>query len=192
MQGADDLVNLVTTKLVASNRAAEAFALFRATRPPGSDLAYVSNGEFRQPSSGNPFDWRILDQAGVEFRPAGDGHGLDIRFLDAPLRLRNVSQVLRLAPGRYRLAVDYDASALRAPKPLRMIIACFGAPAVLADASLDPQISSASATADFEVPVNGCALARIALASDQAPASWKKRFAGTLRLLRVAITRPDA
>jgi tetratricopeptide (TPR) repeat protein len=184
---ASELVDKVTSRLVARNRAAQAFTLFRTSRKPGAAIGYVNNGEFREAFSGNPFDWRVLEQSGVEIRRSdGDGGGLTIRFFDIPLRFRNVSQVLRLAPGRYHLSVGYDASHLNAPEPLAMKIACFkGAP--LANAIMESKSKSGQATADFEIPANDCGLARIVLANDSAP-NWNRRYSGALQLKRVAIT----
>lgn len=180
------IADKVTRKLVANGRGAEAFTLFRVTREV-VDAGYVFNGDFARDFSQNPFDWRIVEQAGVEFSRDGEGGGLAIRFLDSPVRLSNVSQLLRLAPGRYRLAVAFDATRLRAPKPLRFAAACTDSGLGLAQLPLPPGTASDADSVELAVPAEGCGLVRLTLQSAEAPASWKHRYDGVLRLRRVAI-----
>ena len=131
----NDFINKTTSDLVRNKRYADAFELFRSTRKPQNEMPNdrIYNGSFELPPSGNGFDWQIRGQAGVDFtflaleganqsatttqaglqRPS-KGTGLSIRFLNNPIQLRNVSQMILLEPGAYRLAVTFSTRDLRA------------------------------------------------------------------------------
>lgn len=205
----DGLVNLVTARLVRSGRYFEAFVLFRLTREEvaAARPGYVYNGSFELPISGNPFDWQLKGQAGVDFQivrqwrqPDGarppradaeglaDGRALAIRFLNNPIRFDNMVQLLRLAPGAYRLTVVYATSDLRTPKPLQIGIHCLESGRRLgASPFADGTVDDGRLTVDFEVKRNSCAMQRLAVFNEQLTTSWQNRYAGTLFIRRVGI-----
>ncbi|MBI4723845.1 MAG: hypothetical protein HY765_02180, partial [Rhodomicrobium sp.] len=70
-----------------------------------STLGLLTNGSFEAASSGLPFDWRIQRglNAVAEFSSLGSERTLHIGFGTGRVRFPEVSQVVLLAPGRYRL-----------------------------------------------------------------------------------------
>lgn len=193
--GLDDLINQITGAFIRQQRYSEAFLLFRLTRDETADTGLVYNGGFDQPVSGNPFDWRLTRQAGVDLAiaPRRTASGevesvLAIRFLDNPIRFANVSQMVRLAPGQYRLAIAYSARELRAPKPLKFSVACVESGARIGAGLFEyGTLASAELSFDFTVPPTRCSLQRLLVYNENLTESWKNRYAGTLYLHRVAI-----
>lgn len=206
------LVNRATARLIADNRHQEAFALFNKTlaRDPRRGRNLVYNGEFLQEISGNRFDWSIRRQAGIEFKflsppstdqvasgksdalgVAGTQGGLAIRFLGTPVRMRNVGQLIRAPAGNYHLTVTYSAKRLKAPKPVRMRVDCFGSNRHLGQLEFNKgNVKTTRSIFSFSVPTTDCPLQYLSVATQAAPKSWRQsyRYSGTLVLERVAIT----
>lgn len=207
--GGSDLsgqINRLTARFIEEKRYAQAFLLFRLTRTAADRqaLGYVYNGGFDLPPSGNPFDWHLRHQAGVDLRIATEpeprgagvvphkGGGLVVRFLDNPIRFRNVWQWLRLAPARYRLVVRYAAQKLKTPRPLKIALTCRDRAEPLAEIAFESGTFDAQeAAADFAVPVDDCALQLIRVLNDPMPMSWRNRYDGTLYLENVSIRRVE-
>lgn len=197
----DGLINHTTARLIREARYLEAFLLFRLTRPSdsGSDSGYVYNGEFRQAPSGNPFDWQVRSQSGVDFQwvaedseEAGQDQALVVRFLNNPIQFRNIAQHIRLMPGPYELSLTYSADDLSAPKPLRLAIGCIGGGNNLAEVELAPGRSGEiTVVRGFHVPPSGCPLQQLYVFNEKMPMSWRNRYTGSLRLDRVAIARTE-
>jgi tetratricopeptide (TPR) repeat protein len=201
--GLDGGINRLTKRFIEEKRYAQAFLLFRLTR--GRSVGYVTNGGFDQPLSGNPFDWCLRPQAGVDLRfeakqPPQSGHSEDgeavrdrrlaIRFLDTPVRFRNVSQWLRLAPAHYRLTVRYAARDLSTPRPLGLSLACLEGGKPLAEIALDDgTFAIREETVDFVVPAGDCALQQLVVSNGPMPMSWQDRYSGTLYLEKVSVSR---
>ena len=206
----ENLINLVTIRLIAQGQYAEAYSMFLQTRTAtDSDRSgYVNNGTFSYLPSGNIFDWTIRPQAGVDVeivngiaRALGadstgstvtDKHvpsALSIRFLDNPIRFRNVSQLVRLPAGSYRLAVSYKAISLVMPKPLKVGISCYQGKSDLGTISFEGgYIDQEQIYVDFEVPTESCELQQLFVYNDPLPMSWQNRYAGVLLVRRIAIT----
>jgi hypothetical protein len=212
--GQDDVgpvTNQVTTALLNAGRASDAYLLFILTRPTGKETVagYVYNGSFEKPVSGNPFDWQIRSQAGVDIKiverhprsgksdpgadpdaPADD-KALAVQFLGGPLHFRNVSQFLRLTPGAYRLRVDSGSVDLRTPEPVKLSISCPNGNVTLGALDFESGTSTGrTASLDFSVPPAGCDLQRIETVGPNLPLSWRYRYEGTLFLDRIQILRP--
>lgn len=193
LKGLDQHISRVTSRLVQEKRYADAFLLFRLTRPTGteSEAGYVYNGEFRLPISGNSFDWQIRPQAGVDFQfqeEANDRKSLVVRFLETPIRFHNITQFLRLPPGQYRLSLSFSAEALVAPKPLQVGIRCKDSNKVLVAVALeDGSTVNVENTAGFSVPPENCSLQTLYFFTDPMPLSWRNRYRGVLRVNHVSI-----
>lgn len=207
----EPLINLVTAKLAASGDYGAAFQLFEQTRPSKSARSqnFVYNGDFAMPFSGNVFDWRVSRQAGVEIdmartENAGIDYGLSgtptqsaaaqkalaIRFLNTPVRFRNITQMMTLPPGNYRVTVKYSARQLKTPKPLRFAISCMGAGTGLATVEFAKYGTFGTRTAaqDFSVPGDACPAQQIFMFGETLPDSWKYRYEGTFYLESVRIS----
>jgi hypothetical protein len=104
---AEELAPLLDA-LIRDNRVDAAYNLWLQYLPE-ADLAGVgllTNGNFEKRPSGLPFDWRIASglNAAAELTPSdGAGGVLHVRFGSGRVRFPELTQVVFLAPGRYRL-----------------------------------------------------------------------------------------
>ncbi len=204
-------VNQVTSLLVREDLGEEAYDLFKRMRAEdkaaGDNL--VHNGEFRQPVRGNQFDWQIASQAGVDFefvgQPTKDNsqngeasaqqtplseRGLAIRFLGTPVQRGNVSQLIGLPAGDYKLSLAYSSTQLRTPKPLTLSMSCRAARLQLAEFLFEAEdVAPTETTLSFTVPEKDCSLQRILVSTQRTPNSWRKSFlySGSLFLNRLTI-----
>jgi hypothetical protein len=184
--------NQLTSALLGRKKEAKAHALFHETRQGEAreQDALVYNAGFSRPFSGSQFDWAITRQSGVaiERKQAGDGWALSIRFLDSPIRLKNVMQAVALEPGNYRLKVRYAASGLRMPKPVSLALSCHGHPAVLASIPFEGGDRGwTDAAADFTISRGDCPLHQVHVSNGDAAETWRNRYGGTLQLDHVSI-----
>lgn len=93
-----------------------------------ADIEFVRNASFERDPTGLPFDWRVStpQNAIVAFSPLKDKPGqraLHISFGTGRVRFPEISQVLILAPGRYRLTGNVR-TAITAKRGLRWQITC--------------------------------------------------------------------
>ena len=197
-EGKEDLsgpINQVTQRLMALGQARAAFALYRLTRTneQANVLGIVNDADFLLEPSGNPFDWNFRQQSGMAVEHQNSDAGLVIRFLNSPImRLRTVSQWLRLLAGTYRLVVRYEPLGLVTPSELHISVACRSDGVELADLVLDQgERGVRESEVAFSVPANGCDLQQIQLYNNQKTESWKHRYSGKLMLHRIAIERSD-
>jgi tetratricopeptide (TPR) repeat protein len=194
--------NQLTAKLLSMNDQSGALALFRNSRTgeAKSDTGPVHNAGFEREPSGNAFDWSVERQPGVSIeRTNRRGTGVEpdrgewlmqIRFLDSPIRLKNLRQTTSIAPGRYELVVDYESDALRMPRPVALALTCAGAREPLAMAVFEEGSRGLSeAKAAFIVPAEGCLLQELGLRNEDATESWRNRYSGSLLLHSVKVER---
>jgi len=195
-------VNRLGGAMIRQKQLISAYELFANTRSAAEkdEIGYIYNGSFNLPSTGNPFEWRIRKQSGVEVSTFRGNHTdgqkpefgsyVNLRFLGNPLQLRNVAQWLRLPPGNYRLDVIYAPTELRTPKPLRVVIDCIGSTNRTAIMDL-AQGTSAPTTESltFNVPESKCLLSKIEINNEFVALSWHNKFEGQIRLYDVRIIR---
>jgi len=72
-------------------------------------VGFLINGSFERPPSGYPFDWTVAKGSGVTIdivprTDEADQNALLIEFGQGRVDFKGVSQILMLAPGRYRLS----------------------------------------------------------------------------------------
>jgi hypothetical protein len=96
--------------LIERNRAGDAYNVWLATLSPKQleNLGLLTNPGFESDPSGSPFDWKIERglNAGASLSPLGGPGGrrqLHVTFGGGRVRFPEVSQVLLLGPGRYRI-----------------------------------------------------------------------------------------
>lgn len=125
-------------------------------------LDNVFNGDFRDPVSNRGFDWRISYVAGAEVHvvPRADtpGQMLEVHFLDQRVPFSGqVSELLALAPGRYRLSGLARLDDLRSERGLQWTVSCADDGRLLgATARLRGSQPWRAFGATFEVPATGC------------------------------------
>lgn len=193
-EGSGDLrsvINVLTNALLRKKQGLEALRLFRLTLSEEEEkvAGYVFNGDFSLAPNGNPFDWIIADRRGVSLnriQQAGAENALEARFLAVPINFNLNLQRLRLPPSKFQLTVKYSTSALNAPKPIKLGIACgrrrLGKLVLSATQGERREIHS-----NFQVPVGECDLQSIQLFNDRIVESWRNRYSGSLRLHSVDI-----
>lgn len=187
------VINSVTNSFLREKRYTDAYLLFQLTRPENSRSGYVYNDAFAMPFSGNAFDWKVRNQAGVSFDQVPDNgnifSALSMRFLDNPIQFRNVTQLVRLIPGPYEATISYEGRDLIMPKPIRFAIRCIPSNAISLSAPLQEGTYERSESHAFRVPVENCALQELFLYNDKLPLSWRNRYRGTLVLKSIKIRR---
>lgn len=193
-------INRFTVKLLQSRNDTAAYLIFLNTlsEDEKTESGYVFNGNFSQTPNGNPFDWTLNNQSGldisivdVDATTSSDSEkALQVRFLDSPVRLNRGFQLLRLPPSEFTLSADYATRSLRGPTPVRLAIGCLRGKTDLASIELAIGGSSdQTVSTDFTVPPTGCELQRIRLVNDNFVESWRNRYSGALLLKSVSITR---
>lgn len=183
------LVNRVTAKLLKlkQDQAAYLFHLNYGGLDTNDD-AYVKNGNFAQKPDGSAFDWSVSAQRGVNITLNATS-GAQIQFLDSPVQLDNLSQLIALAPGSHALTLEYSTQYLKTPAPVRLEVRCRSGK-LLGNVVLEGPTKPLSKTGiTFEVPQGDCLLQRIAVTSDKLPESWQNRYSGIVTLSSIKIER---
>lgn len=128
-----------------------------------SEDALLYNGDFNVPLGGLPFNWTVVAVPGADVSIVADddgkGHALRVQFSGARVPGWNVSELLLLPPGRYRLSGRVKAQDLRATRGLWWRLACADEPQ---DSLAQTQLVAADLpwtgfAADFTVSAQGCA-----------------------------------
>lgn len=161
-------------RLIKGGRFDEAYRTWRGTLAPErrSSDSYPYNGDFAADPDGLPFDWVLQSIAGAEIDlvaspDGGKGRALQIQFSGARVDFHNVTQLMLLPSGRYRLGGRVKASNLLTQRGLRWRVSCAdifkGALAVHTDlvtlGHTKPMAGSipwADFNLAFEVPKGGC------------------------------------
>lgn len=153
---------------IREHRWAQAYVQWAATLTDGQRgaLGNVFDGGFELPASNIGFGWRLTSAPGTQavFTTVTGGtgiHALKVTFDgDGPQNgFRPVTQLLALAPGRYRLTGIATAQDLDTPRGLQWVIICAeGKHQLLGTSDLLKGSQAWSAfKQDFEVPEQGCA-----------------------------------
>ncbi len=125
-------------------------------------LGNVFNGGFEWEPGIGGFDWRLGRISGARIsRLGGEGVtgrvALRVAFEDQRVRFRHVSQLMALAPGRYRLQGRARPDNLRTERGLVWTVACAGDGAALGEtAPLRGNGPWRDFEAEFVVPGQGC------------------------------------
>ena len=148
---------------------------------------YVFDSAFTLTPSGKPFDWAIAKTTDVDVTFANlalaeDEQGLRVNFRNSPAKLGNISQLLKLDPGHYRLLATVTARNLDAPKGLKWMIVCRapGATSLTQLEVLDKTYRLKELSTDFTVPPEGCPLQLLVLRTGVTTRSWRMRYNGTV------------
>jgi hypothetical protein len=140
--------------------------------PPGQldHAGLLFNGSFETPPWGGPFDWTIMQGAGVTIdivpRPDdGKQHALLVEFQHGRVEFNSVTQLVVMAPGAYRFTGRYKGE-LAGPSGLKWRVTC--AAGTAAQAGEGPMITGAApAWTDFafafSVPEAGCGAQQVRL-----------------------------
>ena len=116
--------------LISKNRVDAAYNAWLQFLPMGQleKNELLTNGRFESKPSGLPFDWKIDPgvNAIADFVPLGKnskGHAFHIKFSDGRIQFPQLSQVLFLPPGHYRLEGNLRGS-ISGKRGLRWQIRC--------------------------------------------------------------------
>jgi hypothetical protein len=158
-------------RLIASGHYREAYRDWVAmTRSwgPGNLKSQPYDGDFSIASHNLAFDWFLPSFAGARAAivpTSDDGHALYVEFSGAHVAFNDLSQLLLLAPGDYRLSGLVRAQELRTSRGLWWQIECLGPPqAMLAHTELvSGTLPWTKFGIDFHVPEKGCGAQRLVL-----------------------------
>jgi hypothetical protein len=109
------------------------------------------NPHFRKSAVPGPFNWQFSSGTPGVAEPAGGG-GLDVIYYGRE-EVTLASQLVRLAPGRYRLAMQVAGSSPAAG--LAWAVQCLPANSALAQLPFGPAVQGSIST-EFSVPGSGC------------------------------------
>jgi hypothetical protein len=151
-------------RLVNDGLFKEAYATWLTTLPPDrrADSGALYNGAFQYPLSGSEFDWKVMQSLGADVEiaggPAPDPQTLRVEFSGARVDFHNVSHLLVLPSGSYRLTGEVEGESLHTQRGLWWRIFCAERP--------NPSLGETELVADstpwrvftlsFIVPTNGC------------------------------------
>jgi hypothetical protein len=159
------------TRLIKDGRYDVAYRKWRASlpAPQQSDDRLPYNGDFKAPIDDIPFNWVIRPIAGAQIGIVAPddakGKALRVQFSGARVIFQNVSQLVLLPPGRYRLSGRVKTGNLKTSRGLWWHIFCAsGTHANLVHTDLvSGNVSWRSFQADFEVPAEGCRVQQLRL-----------------------------
>jgi hypothetical protein len=129
----------------------------------GKALSYIYDGDFETPVRGLPFDWLIspIGGAATEIVATGDpnrGQAVRVTFANTRVPYRNLSKLLVLPPGEYRLSGQARAENLANERGMIWQINCADGPKQTLGTS--PAVTGTEPwrafTIDFAVPSDSC------------------------------------
>lgn len=194
-------INGITHSLIQANDPLNAYLLFGLTLTPqeSAEAGFVYNSKFNLDPNGSQFDWRLPREPGVGFqivrRPAGKGNeaqgesrAMEIKFLNAPVRLAQVLQTVRLPASPFIWSVTYSTRDLKGPKPVQLLLRCHpGSEPVeqLVLSATNNELRTVSVTAS--VPPSDCPLQQIVVLNGNPVESWQNRYSGSLFLHQIDV-----
>lgn len=150
----------VTAGLVTEGQYARARQVWADFKGGSGVASLVENGDFEQPGSGSPFDWRLtasngaaaeVELSGGENR--GRALGVEYNTGEAPVL---AEQLLVLKPGDYRLSGRAQIEQLSAEAGMSWSVSCVDDGVQLAMVVVDRIGPWASFAGDFSRPAAGC------------------------------------
>lgn len=115
---------LLLNGLIGQQRFAAAHQLYATlSAVDGEDAALVRNGDFSEAPRLPPFDWTLLSSGEMGAGVNGQSGQLEISAIGGSGGLV-AEQLIRLDPGRYRLAARFAGSAPSGPLPLHAELTC--------------------------------------------------------------------
>lgn len=150
-----------------------------------ADDGSLFDPEFSGVAAPPPFAWEIQPAPGVSVEMEG---GLVVSFAGRPADFTGVSQQLALAPGSYRLEVDWS-SGLRGNRPVAWVLLCVSPESELARISMFPASPSRGqqSASPFAVPPT-CPRQRLQLVAISRNLA-QRGLEGELRVQRVRVER---
>lgn len=156
-------------RLVSVNKFDEAYAAWQASLPAErrAESGGLYNGDFRYPIANVPFDWVLTPASQLLMRVAieADLSVLDVDFFGGQVRFANVTHLMSLPPGAYRLVGQERSQNLQNERGLRWRIACASGEAADLGSTglLVGDVAWRAFGVDFDVPPSGCKYQRLLL-----------------------------
>ena len=194
----DKLTAYTSNSLIKAEKYSNAYILFLLTLndEQRKQAGFVFNSSFDFKPTTSPFDWRILEQAGVDIGlkktaiKSPDDTSLEIRFLGKPTNLNNLIQHIRLPSGRFRLKVTYTNQNLKSPKPVIMGVSCLKPRRLLGEVVLLKSANEQNSTdVEVVVPNDDCKIQMINVYNKNFAKSWTNRITGSLLIHDVSIEK---
>ncbi|HSI42439.1 MAG TPA: hypothetical protein VLA00_17980 [Xanthobacteraceae bacterium] len=140
-------------RLINDGAIAEAYIAWIQLTFPRERISSLNNGDFRDPISGSPFDWRIVQPNGAQIsvrRAEGaSGQALAVDFLGGRTRFSNVRQIMALPPGKYTFSGRVSAESLVTPRGMQWRLYCLPGMTVIAETE---RVRASSPWKPFDVP----------------------------------------
>ena len=179
--------------LIREGHADLAYNAWLQLRPEAqsNDVDWLANGNIENAPSGLPFDWRIAPglNAVAELIPAADGGLLHFEFGSGRVSFPEVSQVVVLGPGRYRLEGKLRGKIV-AKRGLRWQLICAsGSHSKLAET--DMLMGETQQLADFHIGYQCARKHRLPRSSHSARSRFTFRF-GRVHFRRYIIWRSSS
>jgi hypothetical protein len=158
----------------------------------------VFDGGFELPIDNQYFSWNILPQTNVEARTVPRGPGstdmvLRLDFSPGRTVYGHVTQLLRLAPGSYRLSGEAKAENLKTPNGMVWRIFCMAEtkPIIASTARLVGNNQWDKFSRDFKVPEENCTEQTLRLELD-APTALDSQVEGSVSYDAITIEATEA
>lgn len=175
--------------------AARNLLLFTLTPNEQATIGYVFNPSFEQFGDKGPFDWDLVPRSGIALaRTPPPETNVTIDFLNAPTRLRTVSQTVLLETGTYEMAVEASGEGLALSSPIFVELVCATSIGVqLATVPLgDGTYSATTSATRFNIAADQCPVQLIQLTNRTNVLDWKLTNAGRLVLHSVTIKKVES
>ncbi len=156
-------------RLVREGRLDEARSVWIKTLPPERNIVgeNLYNGRFQFPLTNLPFDWVMspINNTLIGVNGSGEGRILNVDFFGGRVAFHNVSHLLALKPGRYRLTGAERAENLRSERGLWWRVSCIGKPekTLATTALLSGDTPWREFSVDFDVPPDACSYQSLVL-----------------------------
>lgn len=183
--------------LVTRNLAGFAYDAWLQFLPPEKAEAVhlLNNANFAEPPGETPFDWGIVRglNATAEFVPIVHGEGaraLRFTFGSGRVKFPQISQIVALAPGRYRFE-GVAQGAIAAKRGLRWQFLCHGAKSVAFETEMLYGNSRAplAFALDIEVPNRQDCRAQVLRLVHDARSASEEMVAGEILIQELSLTR---
>ena len=166
------------------------FEMLPPDRRASAETLY--NGGFEYQPSGSEFDWQIVQTLGADVKIFGGGGGeagaLRIEFSGARVDFRNVTHLLVLPAGIYRLSGEVEAESLHAERGLWWRVSCLGSGANLGESELIADSTPSRAFALFFTVPNAKCQAQVLQLELPARIPTEQAIAGVIWFRNLAIT----
>jgi tetratricopeptide (TPR) repeat protein len=190
---------LYLDRLVKDGMFKEAYTAWAERLPPDrrAHPGTLYNGAFQYPLSGSEFDWKVVQSLGADVEIVGraevETRTLRLEFSGARVDFHNVSHLLALPPGTYRLTGEVEAEALHSERGLWWRVFCAGqsGPSLGQTVLVADSMPWRAFTLSFAVPADACP-AQVLQLELPARVALEQAIVGDVSYRNLAIASPQS